>query len=369
MGMLGLSLTMGCPGFFVYPGSLNGSGTSSTGDYVYVANATTDSVAGFAVGTGTLASVAGSPFQVPYSPTAVAVNPADSILFVAGINGIYAYSIASGTGVLTVLNNGLAATSAYVVAMDISPDGNWLLGLDGNGTSIDEFEINSSTGGLSQAVSTSYSATAITPRAIKFAPNGELVFVALGTAGDMVYTFTTATTSGALTNPQSFATLTSPMSDNGLAVNPSSTTLYIARSSSTSDGTVAAYTIGANGSVTLAPVALGTTGVQPTAVVVNAAGTYVYVANRSDSTVSGFSTTAVGGVLPVVTGSPFGAGSEVTALAVDKSGDYLLAVANGGSHDLTMYSFDATAAGKLDSSTSTATGTDPTGPVAIAATH
>jgi 6-phosphogluconolactonase (cycloisomerase 2 family) len=54
---------------------------------------------------------------------------------------------------------------------------------------------------------------------------------------------------------------------------------------------------------------------------------------------------------------------------VDNSGDYLLAAANGGSSDLTMYSYDSTTTGKLDLSAATATGTDPTGPVAIAATH
>jgi hypothetical protein len=59
----------------------------------------------------------------------------------------------------------------------------------------------------------------------------------------------------------------------------------------------------------------------------------------------------------------------VTALAVDNSGDYLLAAANGGSPDLTMYSFDSTTVGKLDLSTTTSTGTDPTGPVSLAATH
>jgi hypothetical protein len=60
----------------------------------------------------------------------------------------------------------------------------------------------------------------------------------------------------------------------------------------------------------------------------------------------------------------------VTALAVDNSGDYLLAAANGGSDDLTLYSYDSTTTGNLVYATSTSTGNiDPTGPVAIATTH
>jgi hypothetical protein len=63
--------------------------------------------------------------------------------------------------------------------------------------------------------------------------------------------------------------------------------------------------------------------------------------------------------------STYASGSSVTALALDKSGKYLLAAANGGSPDLWMYSFDAS--GNLVFATSvTATGA---GAVALAATH
>ena len=101
---------------------------------------------------------------------------------------------------------------------------------------------------------------------------------------------------------------------------------------------------------------------------VNKAGTDVYVANRGDGTISGFSV-ATSGTLTALSGSPYTSGTGVTALATDSSGDYLLAAANGGSPDLTMYSFDTTTVGKLNLVTTTATGTDPTGPVAVAATH
>jgi len=47
-----------------------------------------------------------------------------------------------------------------------------------------------------------------------------------------------------------------------------------------------------------------------------------------------------------LSGSPYQSGSAVTALAVDSSGDYLLAAANGGSPDLTMYSYDSAPSGQ-----------------------
>jgi 6-phosphogluconolactonase (cycloisomerase 2 family) len=264
--------------------------------------------------------------------------------------------------------------------MDISPDGQWLFALDGSlGStivSLYEFQIDSSTGTLtpwptsvggvySYAITTA--APTPTPSAIKVSPDGTFVFVALGTGGDLAIPFTTA--SGLLATPtqMTLASLPQYTSDNALAVNSSSTILYIARSSSASKGVVAAYSIGAGGLLSLE--AEGTTGVYPTAVVLNSAGTDVYVANRTDGTISGFSTTASGGVLSPLGGSPYSSGSLVDALAVDNSGDYLLTASFGGSSDLTMYSYDSTTAGKLDISAATSTGTDPTGPIAIATTH
>jgi 6-phosphogluconolactonase len=363
VGLFGLTFTLGCPGFFVYPGTASTSG--SNGDYVYIANATTDSVAGFSVGTGTLTAVSGSPYSLPFSPTAAVVNPADTILFVAGSSLIYAYSIGTG-GALTVLNSGVAVGTAYTVSMVISPDGQWLFALDGNGLTVDEFLINATTGVLSQVTGASYSISGATvvPRAITVSPNGQYVFVALGTGGDLVYPFNTST--GVLSSPLTLAPVSSTTSDNGLAVSPNSAYLFIARSGTGSG--VAAYAIGTGGSLTEVSGGAYTAGNQPFSVVVNTAGTDVYVANQLDSTISGFSIGS-GGALTAISGSPYTSGSAVTALAVDRTADYLLAAARGGSPDLTMYSYDQTTAGKLDLSTSTATGTDPTGAVALALTH
>ena len=105
LGMLGLALTTGCPGFFVYPGSINGGGGSTTGNYVYVANASASSVAGFAIGTGTLTALPGSPYALGYSPATMVINPANTILFVGSGNLIYAYAIQSN-GSLSLLTSG-----------------------------------------------------------------------------------------------------------------------------------------------------------------------------------------------------------------------------------------------------------------------
>lgn len=392
MAVAALSLTTGCAGFWVYPGSQNGSGSgsSSTGDYVYVANAETESLAGFSVSSGTLTAVSGTPFNLGFVPTAVVVNPANTIVFVAGVGGIYgiinSYSIGSGGTLSLLASNTLG--SAEEVSLDVSPDGEWLVGLDASGPAqndaiVDVYEINSSSGQLTALTSSEIYPLSLsggqvsTPLAIRFGPSignsAWYLFAALGTGGDLEFTFTSNTSSS--TPTYSFGsgvahlqTGSATVSDNALAVSPNGSYLFIARSG-TSSG-VAVYTIGSGGaltSVTGSPFAAGT---DPFSVVVNAAGTDVYVANQADGTISGFSIGS-NGVLTAVGGSPFSShlGTLPRALAVDNSKNYLLAAANGGGPDLAMYSFDQGTPGALDYSTSTTTGTDPTEPVAIAATH
>lgn len=362
----------GCSGFFVYPGSTgNGGGSTSTGDYVYIGNSSTStpnpSLAAFAVGTGTLTAVANSPYTLPFPPTAVVVNPANTILYVAAGTSIYAYQIQS-TGILSALNGGAAVATATVAAMDISPDGQWLLALDSTSSAIDEFQINTSTGGLTERT-VSYPVSSPHPMAIKIAPNAQYVFAALGNAGDLSFQFNTNT--GALSPSTLLSEPSLLNSDNGLAVDPNSTYLYIARSGT--GGGLAVYAIGLNGAIGPSSQVTGSpfpTGAGPFSVTLNKAGTDVYVANRTDGTISGFSIgTGATPTLTPLSGSPYGSGAAVNALAIDNSGNYLLAVASGGGPDLSLYSFDSATPGKLDPAASQATGTDPTVAIALAATH
>jgi len=365
-----LLFTAGCGGFFVYPGSTGsgGGGTSATGDYVYVANSTTSNLAGFAVGTGTLAPVTGSPYILPEQPRAIAINPANSLLYVAGITGIYAYGIQS-TGMLTALNGGLPAATAVVAAMDVTPDGQWLIALNatvsGGSGSIGVYQINSTTGGLS-ARATAFPVSGSAPKAsaIKVAPNAQYVFAALGTSGTLVFPFNTV--SGALSTPTQIVEPTNLNADNAVAVDPTSTYLYIARSGGGTYGGLAVYPIGSTGQITGSPFPTGDS--QPYSVIINKAGTDVYVANKGAGTISGFSIGS-NGALTALAGSPYSAGSQVIALALDNSGNYLLSAAQGGSPDLSLYSFDTPTTGKLDAAASSATGTDPTGAIALATTH
>jgi 6-phosphogluconolactonase len=380
IGLWALCLMTGCNGFFVYPGSVAGGGTgggSSTGDYVYVANATTQSLAAFSVGSGMLTPVSGSPFPLGFTPTSVVVNPANTIVYVAGSGGaglvINAYAIGA-SGVLSLLTSNVAPGQENAIA--ISPDGRWLMGLDALGATakqaiVDEFQIVNTSGELQAASAAGgtygYTNTSliINPLDLKFAPNGAYVFAAMGTGGDVVFPFNTA--NGAFSTAQVLQPISPFTSDQALAVSADSLYLYIARSGTS--GGLAMYSIGAGGvpaPVSGSPLAAGN---QPISVVINKAGTDLYVANQIDSTISGYSVAndVVAPLNPATDATP----SPARALAIDNSGNYLFSISSSitGGYDISMYSYDSTTVGKLDVVTSMTTGIDPAGAVAIAATH
>jgi 6-phosphogluconolactonase (cycloisomerase 2 family) len=301
-----------------------------------------------------------------YVPVAAVATPTNSFLYVAGPGAIYVYTI-NADGSLTGSNGGAAVAIVNVLALDISPDGNWLFGLDGTTSVVDQFQINKSTGALASVAAVPYSVSnaVVAPKAIRVAPNGALVFAALGTGGDVVFTFNTTT--GALVSSQVLG-LSTTASDNALAIDSTTTFLYIARSGT--GGGVAVYSIGAAGALQSVAGSPFATGAGPSSVVLDSTGKFVYVANRTDGTISGF-TIGTGASLTTLTGSPYASGTQVTSLGIDQSGKYLLAAAFGGSPDLSMYSFDAITVGKLNLATSTATGTGTAGAgaIAVALTH
>lgn len=351
----------GCNNFFVDPDSTS----SSSSDLVFVANATTETLSAYIVGTGTLTAVNGTPLALAYVPQAAVVSRANTFLYVAGPSAIYLYTI----GTSGVLTSSGAAAYADVASLDVSPDGQWLVGLDAASELLDIWAIDTSTGALTTEASASYSISdaVVVPRMIRFTPSGAYLIAALGTAGDIIFTFNTST--GVAASSQRLGTGSTSTSDNALAIDNASVTVYIARSGTTTG--LAAYTIGSAGALTAvtgSPFTTGTTGTTPYAVAIDSTGAYVYVANRGSGTISGF-TIGTGSVLTALSSSPFGSGSLVTSLAIDNSGAYLFAAANGGSPDLTMYSFDSTTAGKLDTTAAVTTGTDPTGAILVTATH
>lgn len=386
--LLGLVSITGCSGFFPPITSTSGStGTSTTNDYVYVANSFTSStsgtssvyaITGFSVGTAALTAISGATQTLPVAPNAIVVTPSNGFLYVAASGVIYGYTINSSTGALTAILNasgGQALANADIVSMVVSPDGQWLLGLDANQSlvTIDEFQIGT-TGLLGTEAGSQYalqSQASIVAESIAVSPAGNYIAASLGTGGVVMFSLTTST--GAVAPVSELTASTTSSADQAVTFDSTSSMLYVAVSGT--NGGVYPFTIGTGGALTEvsgAPFSLGTgdTAAGPASILIDKSGKYLYVGNRSASSISGFSI-GTGGVLTALAGSPFTAGTTVSALGYDNTGTYILATASGGTPDLKMYSFDTTTGGALDASTTANTGdtVEPAGAVAIALTH
>jgi len=352
----------GCDGFFVPNTPVP---PVTTGNYVYVANSATNSLTGFAVGTGKLTAVPGSPVALQYTPVAMAISRSNKFLYVSSVGSINVYSIGSN-GSLTA-TTGTGVTAINVTSMDVSPDGQWLLALGGTSVlaQINVYQINASTGALTLANTgqTSVANAVIVPRMVRISPSGMLVFAALGTGGDVVFNFDTAT--GTLFNSQNLA-VSATTSDNGLAVDNATANLYIARSGT--GGGVRVFKIGTGGSLSEIARSPFASGGQAYTVVLDSTGKYAYAVNRLNSTIYGYAI-GTGGGLTALDGSPYGSGTQVTSLDIDSTSKYLLAAASGGTPDLSMYSFDTTTPGKLIPAASVNMGTSPAGSVFVVAMH
>ena len=213
----------------------------------------------------------------------------------------------------------------------------------------------------------------MTPTGLLITPNNSYVYVSLGTLGVQILTLGTG---GALSTGSTptlllpISTSTSP-SDTGLASDPLSAFLFVGEINTG----LRVLSIGTGGSlkeVSGSPYAVGT---GPTGVILDTTGSYVYVANKGSNNISAFTLTAASGKLTAIAGSPFASGGQLPTALVNDNSKKFVAVINsgangtGGNSDMQVFKFDTTTDGKLNPVSTATTGTDPTNPLSIAASH
>jgi 6-phosphogluconolactonase len=365
-------LLAGCGDFFTKDSGGGGGGGGSVGNYTYVGTQS-GMLAGYSVSSsGALATLAGSPNQFATAAiNSLAVTPNNSFLYagVAG-TGIFGCTINSSTGVPTLISTSVLAQDVAPIALTVDPSGQFLLvaGLANGAAAVGEYTINAD-GTLSEITGSPVSitfpsgtnTTNLTVQSIAVAPNSSFVFVTLGQLGVAPLPFNT---SGALSantvilSPKVISSVTNQ--DLGVAVNPTSTALFVGE---TNVG-IRVFTIGSTFTeISGSPFKAGS---QPRSLQFDGTGDYLYAANTTNGTISGYSVLA-SGTLTALTGSPFPAvGNQPFELSLDQSKKFLLSVNLGGSPDLQLFSFDATTAGKIDPG---ATATNIATATAIASTH
>jgi 6-phosphogluconolactonase len=380
------ALLAGCKGFWDLPPSTgSGTGTTSTTDssgVFYVINQTAKTIDGFAISTGTLTSVSGSPYTLAAAPNCIAVAPGGGFLYVGTVNGIYLYTVGSA-GALTLANNGNPISTDIASAMVVS--GTWLIDVfeaASGAVQLDAIPINSSSGAYAGAGGAppdqAFNVANAAVKQMVLSPDGDNLFVALGTGGTIVVPFTTGNSNPLGATAKTIAVVTNGGSALSVAVDPTNRLFYIgetlANSSANSGGLVVYDYSSLSGTPTQisgSPIASG--GLAPNAVLPVVSGDYVYVANGQGNTGAGniawFSITASGTTYTVASGSTVNAGIEPVGLAEDSDDNFVLAVSTGGSTssgdpDLEAYTMSS---GALTAAITSTTGTDPVGAIGIAA--
>jgi len=327
----------------------------------YVANATDNTLSAYTVDatTGAMTALAGSPFATGTDPFSVAVNPAGSFAYVANFvdNTVSAYSIDRATGILTAVAGGPVATGSAPFYVAVNPAGTFAYVANSNDDTVSVYGIDATTGALTQIPGSPFP-TGNFPVAVNFNPAGTVAYVTNqdnGTVAGTVSVFSVDPTTGALT--QVGSPVPTGIDPTALAINPAGSFAFVANFG---DGTVWVYGIDP-GTGALAPVAGNPflAGTNPFAVTVNPAGTFAFVTNANDSTVEVFSINPGTGALTQITGSPYGTGSYPEAEALNPAGTFAF-VAAFGQNNLTVFSIDPTT-GVLTplASSPVATGTNP----------
>lgn len=387
MAGVGLLALCGCGNFFTSQNSGSGSGTgsggnTSAGDVLYVANLTAANILAYTVSsTGTLTAVSGSPYAPGEPPTALAITPGNTFLYVASASGILGYSIGSG-GVLTALNSGAALETDVLAstAMVVDTTGNYLfaagidLGSGSNSPEVGVYAINTSTGALTEetgsplAVPNGNGSSNGSPTQLYMAPNNEYMYLTLGSGATDILSFTESNGGLGVPTSNNLVNLSSNgSSQNNVIANAASTLLFMTE---TGAG-VRVFTIGSGGALAEikgSPFAAGT---GPTGIALNAAGTNLYVTNKGPGQISGFSVAATGtaGTLTALTGSPYAAGSLPLSLTLDQSGNFLAVANSGGTPDLGVYSINATTGALASTATVTSSTSSAADSFLVIRTH
>jgi DNA-binding beta-propeller fold protein YncE len=248
----------------------------------------------------------------------------------------------------------------------------WLVESGPNAAALWAIAINPSTGALLSGSEKEQSVNlpAATVSQIAVSPDNTHVFVALGSSGTEIVVFA-AGDGDPFGNIANIGVKHSAGAAVAVAVDPSNRVFYVgetAATTGTNTGGLRAFDYNSLAELTGSPYSTG--GLAPYAILPAAAGSYVYVANRtvtgsSNGNIAAFSFTSSGTSDALTSlGSAVSAGTYPTAMIEDSLSNFILVINSGGNPDLDGYTMSS---GVLTLGLSKATGTDPVQASAIAA--
>jgi 6-phosphogluconolactonase len=187
------------------------------------------------------------------------------------------------------------------------------------------------------------------PRSVAVDPTARFVYVANAGSSPSIYNGSVSAYSiganGALT-PVPGSPFAAGTWSASVAVDPTGKFVYVANTGLYPiKGSVSGYSIGANGALTPVPGSPFTARDSPSSVAVDPTANFVYVANYNDSNVPNISGYSIGanGTLTPAPGSPYTAGSSPISVTVDPTGKFAY-VANAVGNNISAFSIGANGA-------------------------
>jgi 6-phosphogluconolactonase (cycloisomerase 2 family) len=330
--------------------------TSLSTPYLFSAGAAGNQVTAFSVNAsdGTLSPVDTRSEADLSTPTGVAVDSTGANLYLtnsgsSGAAAISRYTINANTGTLTSAGTVTAAGSPSGIVVSADGQHVYAAGTSGGAGQLRAFSIQS--GGALSVVSGSPFSVGTTPRGVAVDPKGRFVYVA-NNASSTISVFQRDATTGGLTTGTSRATASQPQ---GLAVDPGGRWLYVANVGATQ---LTAYSIDPTTGA-LTQVEVKTLANAPYDVAVDPRGTHVYAVFNGSHQIASYQINSSTGALTEISGSPWSTGLEPSAVRVDGAGRFLY-VANKQSNTLSIFSITSGALALIGSPSGGA-GTSPVG--------
>jgi 6-phosphogluconolactonase (cycloisomerase 2 family) len=303
--------------------------------------------------TGELQASTLASFSTNPRPVAMVLHPSKNFVYVANQTAgtVSGYNLDHATGILSPVGTALPPTpvcaSASVcsnpLSLAINSAGTFLFVLNQGAVppataapaTISVFSIDTTKGLLTPIAGSPFSFASLVapnPQFLSMAPNGNTFYVSNGASGTIA-----AFSIAANGTPTEIAgsPFTAGVFMAGMAIDSKGQFLYATDMTSNK---IASFSIQANGALATVAGSPFATGLGPVAVTLDSAGATLFCANAAGETVSAFKTAS--GALTQVAGSPFALVSsgnpQPSFLAVDPSGTFLY-VANPGTRNISGF--------------------------------
>lgn len=308
---------------------------------------------------GSLQAIGGTPFLAQPSANSIVIDPAKSFAYVANAgNGkapgnVESYSLALSGAMLEI---GLTNVGLSPVALAMDSAGKFLFVANRDSNTISVFSV----GANASLTAVPNSVTIPTPVALAVVPANNILFVADSSDG-YVWALQISGT-GVLTNSAQLPPVVSGSTPSGLAMNAAGTFLYVANRDSEN---VSAFTIASGaGSVagTLTPIAGSPYGaaLAPVAGAVDPSGQFLYVADQNSNQISGYKIRAGTGTLTALSNSPYSTGIAPVFVAISPTNKFLY-VSCSGESGIAAFKIDPTSGDLIPASGAVPTGAFPAG--------